>query len=716
MSSLADRFIPDDFAAEGDVERRQAQIAVRTVFVLVPWGLASSVFVYWLLGSATAALAVSVGPLVVALAPLVLRQTGSLSVASLFIFIPLFVSFSGWAVATGGVLAPGASWLLLIPLLGVIFRGVKTATVWMVLVLLTWTAMFFAGQAGVIASVDVTGSRFPARRMIELFALSTTVYGLFYLKDSLQGWLIGTVEKKEAETRAVVETAPDGILTVDASGRVQSANEAAARIFGRNLAELEGAEIDSLIPTLSARPSVFDPEPMSSFGATEEHTGVRCDEEFPVEIAFGLLDDELRDVVLVLRDITERKEAEFELRQARDEALEASRAKSTFLANMSHELRTPLNAVIGYSEMITEEIEYVRESGEAGADIAAQFIPDLKRIESAGHHLLLLINDILDLSKIEAGKMTTHVDAFDLEELVDDIITTIRPLANKSQNTVEVDLDDDLGVVRTDSTKVRQILFNLLNNSCKFTDQGIVRLEASLDEERDQIVFVVEDTGIGMTDEHMAEVFEAFSQADDSTTREFGGTGLGLTITSHFCSLLGGDIDVSSTYGEGTRFTVRLARDLSSPEDLGEGDTARQEVSPEAGASLAEVSSDPSADTVLVVDDDPSVRDLLRRMLEREGFDVVTAATGSEGLALAEQIRPCAITLDVMMPSMDGWTMLSRLKDDPDLADLPVIMVSMLSEQSRGKALGSEHYLVKPVQREELIELIDGVAKRAGLG
>ncbi|MFP4597580.1 MAG: PAS domain-containing protein [Persicimonas sp.] len=175
---------------------------------------------------------------------------------------------------------------MLIPLQGVIFRGVKTATVWMVLVLLTWTAMFFAGQAGIIASIDVTGERFPARRMIELFALSTTVYGLFYLKDSMQGWLTGTVEKKEAETRAVVETAPDGILTVDASGQVQSANEAAARIFGRDLEAWEGSEIESLVPTLAARPSVFDPEPMSSFGATEEHTGLARDLSSPEE--FGL--------------------------------------------------------------------------------------------------------------------------------------------------------------------------------------------------------------------------------------------------------------------------------------------------------------------------------------------------------------------------------------------------------------------------------------------
>jgi PAS domain S-box-containing protein len=703
MSTLADKFIPDDFAARGDIERRQAQLAVRAVFVIVPWGLISAVFVYWLRGSFTAALAVTIGPLVVAMAPLVLRRTGSLDLASLFILIPLYLSLSRWALESGGVLAPGTSWLLLLPLLALIFRGFKTSTFWLVLVLVTWVAMFIAGQAEWIATADLTGDRFPARRMIELFALSTTVFGLFYLKDSLQDWLIGAVEKREAETRAVVATAPDGILTIDATGRVKSANEAAACIFGRDLDELKGAEIQTLIPTLSVGESGIDDESMNSFGATEQHTGVCRGEEFPVEIAFGLLDEEQRDVVLVLRDITERKEAELELRQARDEALEASRAKSSFLANMSHELRTPLNAVIGYSEMINEDIQYMRESNEAGADVAARFVPDLERIESAGHHLLMLINDILDLSKIEAGKMNVHVEVVDLKDVIDDIVTTIRPLAKKSRNTIEVELDEELGMMRTDVTKMRQILFNLLNNSCKFTDQGSVRLEVSLDEDDDQIVFVVEDTGIGMTDDQMAEVFEAFRQADDSTTRKFGGTGLGLTITSHFCSLLGGDISVSSASGQGTRFTVRLARDLSSDADQ----AAAQEVADGERAPLAEMTGESNTETVLVVDDDPTVRALLRRMLEREGFDVVTAATGSEGLLMAEQIRPCAITLDVMMPSMDGWTMLSKLKENPELADLPVIMVTMLSEQSRGYALGSDHYLVKPVQRKELVDLLE---------
>ncbi len=573
MRSVTDYFIPDDFAAADTIKRRQAEVAVKTVFVLVPWGVISAIYVYWLLGTASAAFAIATVTFLVALSPLVLRQTGSLKLASLFILLPLFLAFSGWALATGGVLAPGASWLTFLPLLVLIFHGVKMATVWVLLVLLTWTAMYVGGDLGIIEALDVTDERFPIRRMLELVVLSTTTFGLFYLKDSLQDWLIGTVKTKEGETRAVLETAPDGILTLNPTGIVLSANEAATRIFEKSSTELVGATIESLIPTLTSRHLLVDQESLTRFGTTEEHSGQRNGARFPVEIAFGLLDNGRQHIVLVMRDITARKETESELRRARDQAMEANLAKSSFLANMSHELRTPLNAVIGYSEMIVEEIDHIRQSNEPGAEVASQFIPDLERIELAGQHLLSLINDTLDLSKIEAGKITTHIERFAVEELLQDIMTTVRPLARKRDNTLELDLDDDIGEMCTDATKVRQILFNLLSNACKFTRQGNIRLAASLGEENDQIVFAVEDTGIGMSREHIDTIFDAFSQADASTTREFGGTGLGLTIASHFCDLLGGDIEVTSTLGEGSRFTVRLARDLSEPRYQAESDS-----------------------------------------------------------------------------------------------------------------------------------------------
>ena len=395
------------------------------------------------------------------------------------------------------------------------------------------------------------------------------------------------------------------------------------------------------------------------------------------------------------------------MEQARDKALDASRAKSAFLANMSHELRTPLNAVIGYSEMIMEEVEAICEDQPESADLVADFLPDLARIRGAGKHLLSVINDILDLSKIEAGKMTAHIELFDVAELLDDIRATVQPLADRNGNDVTVLLDDDVRFMRSDTTKVRQILFNLLSNACKFTQQGTVRLIAQLDQDAGQVIVTVQDTGIGMSDEQLEKVFDAFTQADSSTSREYGGTGLGLTITRHLCHLLGGDIEVDSVEGRGTTFTIRLASDLQATQQAGRDLLGSVDADGAATGLRPRASLGPTPDTVLVVDDDPVMRDLLRRVIEREGFQVATAASGSEALELATQLRPCAITLDVMMPSMDGWSLLSRLKETPDLADIPVAMVTMVAEAARGIALGADHYLVKPIDRNALVAILN---------
>ncbi|QDG51265.1 response regulator [Persicimonas caeni] len=425
-------------------------------------------------------------------------------------------------------------------------------------------------------------------------------------------------------------------------------------------------------------------------------------------------------VIFLLKDhlqewlIHKMRERQEELQQARDKAVEASRAKSAFLANMSHELRTPLNAVIGYSEMIKEEIEFMEEDEVEGVEQVTGFVPDLERIRTAGKHLLALINDILDLSKIEAGKMTTHVELFDVAELLDDIGGTIRPLANKNDNTLTIEVADELRYMRSDTTKVRQILFNLLSNACKFTTGGSVVLRAARGADGTQVEFTVEDTGVGMSPEQLDKVFEAFTQADSSTTREFGGTGLGLTITSHFCSLLGGSIAVESTPGEGSTFTVKLSADLDGQAD---GDA---EASTGGDARSQPRLSGGDGEVVLVIDDDPTMRDLLQRVLEREGFQVATAANGSEGLLLAEQLAPDVITLDVMMPSMDGWTLLAKLKEHPELSATPVVMITMVSESKRGYALGADHFLVKPVDREQLLDVLqpyrsaDSAAAEAG--
>jgi signal transduction histidine kinase/DNA-binding response OmpR family regulator/ligand-binding sensor domain-containing protein len=386
--------------------------------------------------------------------------------------------------------------------------------------------------------------------------------------------------------------------------------------------------------------------------------------------------------------------------QARATADDANKAKSSFLANMSHELRTPLNAIIGYSEMLQEEAEDVGQPG---------FVPDLQKIHGAGKHLLGLINDVLDLSKVESGKMTLFLEEFDVAKTLREVEATVQPLIKKNTNTLIVECPADLGSMRADLTKVRQILFNLLSNAAKFTEKGTIRLSVKREDvNRNQdaaavsssygsrITFHVTDTGIGMTPEQLGRLFEAFQQADASTSRKFGGTGLGLAISRKFARLMGGDLTVTSGLGQGTTFTVTLPAEVADPNKA--GDTVRLVAAPDA----------PSAGPViLVIDDDANVRELIQRSLTKEGYRVELAADGKTGLELAERLQPRAITLDVMMPGMDGWTVLSRLKANPKTADLPVIMVTIVDEKNLGFSLGAVDYLNKPVDWEQLHRILE---------
>ncbi|MEE8446338.1 MAG: GAF domain-containing protein [Gemmatimonadota bacterium] len=499
----------------------------------------------------------------------------------------------------------------------------------------------------------------------------------------------------------LVRNSPVAIVTLNTEHDVVACNPAFETLFGYGKSEVLGRNLDDLITTEATRSEAVGyteqalaARPVNVVSQRRRKDGSLVDVEVlgvPV-----VVDDERIGLMALYHDITE-------LLAARRAAEGANSAKSEFLASMSHELRTPLNAIIGYSEMLQEEIE-------EGGDTA--LLPDLGKIHSAGKHLLSLINDVLDLSKIEAGKMELFAETFELLPLIDDVVTTVKPLMARNGNTLELECPPGIGSMHTDMTRVRQVLLNLLSNASKFTDHGVVTLEV-LREERagvDEVVLRVADTGIGMMPEQREKLFEAFTQAEVSTTRRFGGTGLGLNISLQFCRMMGGDITVESTAGEGSTFTVRLPAVLPV-----EPETEAQEAGDleDDGAHEPE---DGAAGTVLIIDDDPTARALIRRPLVKEGFRVEEAATGQAGLALARKLRPDAITLDVMMPRMDGWVVLTELKADPEVADIPVIMVTILDEKPMGISLGAADYFTKPVDRPRLLASLQRWAAAPGQG
>ncbi|AIE84571.1 response regulator [Fimbriimonas ginsengisoli] len=505
----------------------------------------------------------------------------------------------------------------------------------------------------------------------------------------------------ETFSQNIVDTIREPLLMLDRTLRVHSANLAFYQTFHVSLEETENRLIYELgngqwdIPAL--RTLLEDVVPQSSvFNDFElEHT-------FPVigQRVMLLNARQLKAgnhgelLVLAMEDVTDRRRAEEEVEKAKETAEAANRTKSLFLANMSHELRTPLNAILGYSEMLQEE------AADQGVE---DFLPDLQKIHVAGKHLLALINDILDLSKIEAGKMDLYLETFSIPKLIEEVTETIQPLVRANGNTLSVFCPPDLGVMHADLTKTRQSLFNLLSNAAKFTREGAISLEASREtmDEKEWIWFKVSDTGIGMTPEQMVRLFQTFSQADTSTTRKFGGSGLGLALTRRFCQLMGGEVTVNSVPGESSAFTIKVP---ATVRELEHADAATAEV-------VAAAKSEGEAPTlvgssVLVIDDDPVQRDLMRRFLVGEGFSVQTASDGEEGLQLARSLLPIAITLDVMMPGMDGWTVLSSLKADPLLCNIPVIMLTMVDDRKRGFSLGAANFMTKPVDRRGLADML----------
>jgi len=373
-------------------------------------------------------------------------------------------------------------------------------------------------------------------------------------------------------------------------------------------------------------------------------------------------DGEPLEIVGAMNNINARKKVEEELAIAKDLAEQANQAKSSFLANMS-QLRTPMNAILGYSEMLMEEAEDLNQNS---------FIPDLKKIHQSGSHLLALINGVLDLSKIESGKMEAFAEYIDLDMLIDEASAISHPLLEKNNNSLTIVRSKGLGLAHQDMTKLRQILFNLLSNAAKFTHEGTITLDVNSAEEagEDWLTIEVSDTGIGIAEDKIEHVFEEFAQADDSTTRDYGGTGLGLAISRRFSKLLGGDLTLHSKLGEGTKFTVRIPAILPGTKPQMSNIEVSEEPSDIDMASIRDVAP---GSTILVIDDDEEACEIIERFLVKDGFNVVTANSGKQGLQLAHELQPAAITLDVMMPSMDGWTVLRTLKADPELHNIPVI-------------------------------------------
>jgi PAS domain S-box-containing protein len=364
--------------------------------------------------------------------------------------------------------------------------------------------------------------------------------------------------------QAVVDNAMDGILTIDETRTVRSFNPAAERIFGYTAAEVVGRPLRLLLGetvTDTMALDLFLPQ-AETMRAHREAIGRRRDgRTFPMEVAVGeMWHRDRRLLVAVVRDITDRKRAEEELALARDAALDASRAKSAFVANISHELRTPLNAIIGYSELLQEE---VTDLGEVA------LIPSLEKVNGAGRHLLGLINAVLDLSKIEAGKMDLCLETFPVPQLVQDVTAIVQPLVDKHHNRLHVQCPGDLGEMHADQTKLRQALFNLLSNACKFTEGGTITVEVrrGILAGVEGLTFRVSDTGIGMTPEQLARLFQPFSQAEATTSRKYGGTGLGLVLSRRFCQMMGGDITVESEPGQGTAFTIRLPGEVREADE-----------------------------------------------------------------------------------------------------------------------------------------------------
>jgi PAS domain S-box-containing protein len=533
----------------------------------------------------------------------------------------------------------------------------------------------------------------------------------------------GELKGSEQRIAKVIQSSPDGIITIDKKGVILSFSASAERIFGYFSDEVIGLNVKILMPKKIAIEHDYYlekyilGEPSTIVGGNRTVDARRKDGSvFKMDLRVEAIELGDGEVMFIgtTRDITIQLQMEAEVNKAREDAMAANAAKSAFLANMSHELRTPMNAIIGYSEMLAEDAE------DAGLD---DMLDDLRKITTAGKHLLSLINDVLDLSKIEAGKMELFIEAFNFSDVANEVADTAQSLVKTNGNTLAVETGEGLENLDGDLTKTRQMLFNLISNAAKFTKNGTITLASEKYENRgsDWVRFSISDTGIGIPADKLEKIFQEFSQADETTTRNYGGTGLGLSLTRRFAQMMGGDISVESKVGSGSSFIIEIPMKVTKQHEGLEAEASMDATDVNTAIAAAKTSPDLLLSTlervhkekplVLVVDDEQSARDLLTRSLELEGCEVKAARDGNEGLKMAADLSPDLITLDVMMPGMDGWTVLRKIKADKNLKDIPVLMVSMIGDRGMSYELGAVESIQKPVDRKKLRGFVEKYAK-----
>jgi len=549
------------------------------------------------------------------------------------------------------------------------------------------------------------GSTFPMDLSLSMIGAGKEALFVGILRDITERVAMQEKTREQAAFQAaLLDAVPNPIFVKDQNLRYTAFNRAYEEAFGMRREDYIGKTVREAEYLHEGHEEYHqaDGELIERGGFTREEYTARFADERDHDVlywrrTFDLGDGNPGGMMGILIDISDRKEMEREMEIAREQAESANETKSAFLANMSHELRTPMNAIIGYAEMLKEDAE---------DDENDEIIPDLDHIITAGKHLLQLINDVLDISKIEAGRMDLYLEDFDIATMISDAASTVTTLVEKNNNLLDIQVEENLGSMHADLTKVRQIVFNLVSNAAKFTSDGKVGIEASAVDKGGQsfIRLAVTDTGIGIPEEKLEHIFEEFSQADNSTTRNYGGTGLGLALVRKFARMMGGDIRVESTAGEGSTFILEVPARVV---ETGNSSSMLKTID-------AAIETSASLGKILVIDDDPTARQLLTRALEGQGYQVTTAESGDQGVALAKSEKPALITCDILMPNVDGWEVLQLLKDDPDTASIPVVMVSMVDDGKKGAALGAVEHLRKPVDRERLREIVARYVKTAG--